>query len=585
MKRLNLFLMLSFLLCLPATGICASVTPKEFLAKMPVKEVTIFKDGHAFVRHEGSVATNENGDVVLDYLPRPVVGTFWAYSADGDIKLKSVTAGKKLVSIDRTALSIPELIEANVGKKVRIREKDDPRSYDATILRIPTRSSEEIQRTSAAGAADALPRRGDVVMLKIAEGVSVVPIAQIEKITFLDTPEEKVAQSEYRNVMTLKLDHQGRRKIKNADVGMFYLQRGVRWIPNYKIDIDGQGNASVKLQATLINELTDLLDVTAHLVIGVPTFAFKDTVDPISLQQTIAQLSTHFQRNARNAYAYSNAIMSQSASYNVRARPAEAPGDALDLGPDLKSGTKNEDLYVFTVEHLTLKKGERMVMPVVEFELKYSDVYIVNLPFSAPPEARHNFNNEQQAQLAALMHAPKATHSIRLINDSKYPITTAPALILRNGRLIAQGMTKYTAVGARGDLDLTTAVDISVKKTDTEAERTPNAVKWGGYNYTRCNLNGKITLTSHKDKPVDLEVRRFVLGNIDTANSDGRIEHLGWNEGGWTATGELPFWWNWYRWPYWWHHFNPVGRTEWDITLQPGKTVELEYAWHYFWRD
>ena len=101
---------------------------------MPVKEVTVFKDGHAFVRHEGSVATNENGDVVLDYLPRPVVGTFWAYSADGDIKLKSATAAKKLVSIDRTALSIPELIEANVG------------------------------------------------------------IAQIEKVIFIDTPEEKVAQ-------------------------------------------------------------------------------------------------------------------------------------------------------------------------------------------------------------------------------------------------------------------------------------------------------------------------------------------------------------------------------------------------------
>jgi len=585
MKRPNLFLMLSFLLFFPGAGIGASVTPKEFLAKMPVKEVTVFKDGHAFVRHEGSVATNEQGDVVLDYLPRPVVGTFWAYSAEAGTTLKSVTAAKKPVSIDRTALSVPELIEANVGKKVRIKEKDDDGFYDATILRIPTRSSEEIERTSAADTTGALPKRGDVVMLRIAEGTRVVGISQIEKITFLDTPEEKVAHFEYRNVMTLKLDHRGRHKTKDANIGMFYLQRGVRWIPNYKIDIDGQGNARVKLQATLINELTDLNDVTAHLVIGVPSFAFKDTVDPISLQQTIAQLSNNFQRNARNAYAYYNAIMSQSAAYSVRARQTEAPGDALDLGPALKSGVKNEDLYVFTVEHLTLKKGQRMVMPVVEFELKYRDVYIVNLPFGAPPEAYRNFNNEQQARLAALMHGPKATHTIRLINDSRYPITTAPALILRNGRLIAQGMTKYTAVGARGDLDLTTAVDISVKKTDTETERTPNAVKWGGYFYTRCNLNGKITLTSHKDKPVDLEVRRFVLGNVDTASNDGGIEHIGWHEGGWLATGELPVWWNWYRWPYWWHHFNPVGRIEWDITLQPGKTVQLEYAWHYFWRD
>ena len=49
---------------------------------LPVKEVTVFKDGHAFVVQEGVLPTNETGSVVLDSLPAPVIGTFCAYSAD-----------------------------------------------------------------------------------------------------------------------------------------------------------------------------------------------------------------------------------------------------------------------------------------------------------------------------------------------------------------------------------------------------------------------------------------------------------------------------------------------------------------------
>ena len=590
MKRnavLSIIVLMS-VLCM-ASVYASPVMPGEFLAKMPVKEITVFKDGHAFVRHEGSMGVNADGRVVLDYLPRPVIGTFWTYSADEAAAVQSVTASKELVAVERTALSIAELIEANIGKKVRVKEQNDPQYYDAWVARIPTRTSEEIAQTSAdAPQHSPLPVRGEVVMLKTAEGLKVVPIAQIERITFLDAPEEKLAQYEQRNVMTIKVAGKKGPRPERAEVGMLYLQRGIRWIPSYHVDIDGEGKAVVKLQATLVNELTDLEDVTVHLVIGVPTFAFKDTVDPISLEQTIAQLSNHFQQNAGNAYGFPNAIRSQvrdsSASYAPPADTPAGPGESLDLGPEVTSGAKNEDLYVFTVEHLTLKKGERMVLPVVEFALTYRDVYILELPFSPPPEVCNNFNNQQQDELARLMRAPKAMHGIRFKNDTKYPVTTAPALIFRQGQLIAQGMTKYTPVGATGDLEMTAAVDILVKKTDVETARVPNAVNWCGYEFARCDLKGTIKLTSHKDGPVEIEVRRFVLGTVDGADAEGKVEHLGWAEGGWSTGGKSPTWWNWYGWPYWWHHMNPVGRVEWRRTLEPGETVSLEYTWHYFWR-
>jgi hypothetical protein len=553
------------------------------LANMPVTEITVFKDGHAFVLHEGKMSTNTNGNVVLDYLPRPIIGTFWAYSADPKVKLSSVVSGTHVVSVERTALTIPELIEGNIGAKVRINEAGLG-AYETTILGIPTRSSEELGRINPPGSPDKLPQRGRIVLLKFEGGVKAVPIENIKEVTFLDEPKLQRADEEFRNIMTLNLDWGKRKSEQAVDVGMVYVQRGVRWIPNYRVDIDGKGNAIVKLQATIINELTDVEDVKAHLVIGVPKFAFEETPDPISLQQTVAQLSSHFRRDSQTAYAFSNMIMSQ-ASTPVRHTEVSGGNEVLDMGPDVAGSGKNEDLYIFTLEHITLKKGQRMIVPVAEYKLKYRDVFILDLPFGPPPEVRHHFNNDQQAKLAQLYHAPKVMHKIRLANNAKCPLTTAPALILRQGRVIAQGMMTYTAVGASSDLELTTAVDIAVEKLDKETDRIPNAAKWDGYTYARSNLTGTIHLTNRRTETVDLEIRRSVLGHIDSANHKGEIEHLGRHEGEWMTSNGLPFWWHWYNWPHWWYHFNAVGRVTWKYELETSKSVELEYNWHYFWRQ
>ena len=563
------------------TDAAANASEAAF-ANMPVKEITIFKDGHAFVLHEGKMPTGTDGNVTIDYLPRPIIGTFWAYSASANAKLTGVVSEKRIVPVKRTALTIPELIEGNIGAKVRITEAGLA-PYETTIVGIPTRSTEELSIAGPPGSPEKLPQRGDIVLLKFEGGVKAVPISRIQEVTFLDEPRLQLAGEQFRDTMTLKLNWGRRKPEQDVEVGMVYVQRGIRWIPSYRIDIDGRGNAAVKLQATIINELADVENVKAHLVIGVPKFAFENTPDPISLQQTVAQLSRHFRPDSQSAYAFSNMIMTQA---EMPVRRADVPDSSgtLDLGPEVAGSGKNEDLYIFTLEHVTLKKGQRMVVPVAEYELKYQDVFVLDLPFGPPPEVRHNLNSQQQAQLAQLYHSPKVMHKIRLANNADCPLTTAPAMILRQGRIIAQGMTTYTAIGASSDLELTAAVDIAVEKLDKETERIPDAVKWDGYSYARSNLIGTITLTNRRSDTVSLEIRRSILGQIDSASYEGSIEHLGRHEGGWMEPASRPFWWGWYNWPYWWYHFNAVGRVSWECELEPGKSIELEYQWHYFWR-
>lgn len=576
------------LLLFAAVSIAQTVAPLSALARMPVKEVTVFKDGHVFVLHEGSVPTDESGNVLMDYLPAPVLGTFWPYSSDRNVKLHSVTASQRQVMVEQTALNLNELLEANAGAEVVITEKPaagdkEPIKHVGTIIGIPVRSSAELRTTGLPNSRERLPDRGNVILLKTNDGVRAVTIENIRDVTFRNSHKAKISQAEFRNLLTLKFDWGSRRPEKSANVGLVYLQKGIRWIPNYRITLDGNGNATVKLQATLINELIDLESATANLVIGVPTFTFKDTLDPMALQQEANRLSQYFDSSNRSGLVNSNYVAVQTARMGEqRSQEDSLP---VNLGPDLPESGKSEDLFIFTLRNLTLKKGERMVVPVAEFTIPYQDIYTLDLPFAPPPEFRARFDSQQQSEMARLLNAPKVSHKFRLTNKSNYPLTTAPALIVRGDRVLAQGMMTYTAVGASTDLEITQAIDVRVSKSEAEVRRTPNAVRWQNYDYARVDLSGTISLTNFRNQPVALEITRHALGNIDTADNNGTISKVNVLEDGeYMPVGGYPSWWRSSSWPEWWNHLNGIGRINWKFSLEPGKKIELKYGWHYFWR-
>lgn len=574
-----------------AAAASGQAAPPGALAQLPVREITVFKDGHAFVLHEGTMPVDASGNVVMDYLPTPVLGTFWAHSADTKAQLTSVVASQHRVRVDRTALNLRDLIEGNIGARVVISEvpagpNAQPRSYPATIVRVPQRSGEELEKTGLPNSGEKLPEKGTLVLLETDGGTRVVPFDRIFDVTFQNAPNPQATSEEFRNLLTLHLEWQGGKPSSEAAVGMSYLQKGLRWIPNYKVDLDGKGRATIKLEATLINEIADMQDVTANLVVGVPTFAFQDMVDPISLQQTVARLSPYFDQNALSATRISNAIMAQvAAPASAEGREAADLRAPPDLGPEIAGAQKNEDLFVYTVRHVSLRKGQRMVLPVHEVTLPYKDVFTVEIPFAIPPEIRREdmrLNDAQQRDLARLLRDPKALHAVRLSNKSSYPLTTAPALVMRDGRILAQGLMTYTAIGADGDLPITQAVEIGVKKQDKELKRVPNAETWQGREYGRVDLAGNITITNRRDQPVELEVVRYTLGNLTEAPG-GRIEMVNVVEDA-SLAGWLPPWWPWYAWPDWWFHFNGVGKVSWKVTLEAGKAVDLAYAWNHYWR-
>jgi hypothetical protein len=279
-------------------------------------------------------------------------------------------------------------------------------------------------------------------------------------------------------------------------------------------------------------------------------------------------------------------MMTQVARGGEHHAPRAAPVPEANLGPDVAASGKSEDLYVYTVKKVTLKKGQRMVLPVSQATLDYKDVYSLELPFAPPPEYRRSINPTQAQELARLLNAPKVVHKLRLENTgrSSQPLTTAPALIVKENRVLAQGMMTYTAPGASTDLTLTTAIDVKVKKTDKEIRRTPNAANWQGSQLQRVELEGSLQFSNLGSKEIELEVIRHVLGNVEEAGKDGKVEMVNlFEDGGHVQVGDYPYWWGWYSWPGWWSHYNGIGRITWKVRMEQGKSVSLPYKWHYYW--
>jgi hypothetical protein len=145
-------------------------------------------------------------------------------------------------------------------------------------------------------------------------------------------------------------------------------------------------------------------------------------------------------------------------------------------------------------------------------------------------------------------------------------------------------MMTFASAGATEDLPITTALEFQAKRTDNETKRTPDAVRINGSSYSRVDLQGTVTLTSHRPQPTEVEITRSVLGSADSADHDGKVERVNVFDGAESLGMDYPYWWNWYGWPAWWNHLNGIGRITWKITVAPNQPVDLGYQWHYFWQ-
>lgn len=168
-------------------------------------------------------------------------------------------------------VDLQQLVEANTGRKARL--KDAQGDEFAGVLRPLKRRVDSDASAS-------------ILVIESDSGSRALTLGSVRWIEIEGTPVRTLSRKETKERLTLQLAGSG----SDGKVGVVYVQQGLRWIPSYKLDIDGEGRARVQLQAALQNDLIDLVDATVHLVVGVPSFRFADLIDPIALERELAQV-------------------------------------------------------------------------------------------------------------------------------------------------------------------------------------------------------------------------------------------------------------------------------------------------------
>jgi hypothetical protein len=532
---------------------------------LPITEVTVFKDGHALVIHEGHVTPDKDGRVLFTDLPSPLLGTFWPTSFDSGRRLVAVRAGERDVETTTPAESLAELIKANPGAEVLLREKDQA-SYPCRL-------------SSGKGG----PIRGNLLHVDFEMRERVIPLELVRDITFLDPKSMKEAPRVTKS-RVIEIEFEPTDTQKSVHAGLSYVQSGLRWIPSYRVTLDGEGAARVELRATLVNDLRNLHNCRVNLVVGVPSFEFKNQLDPMGLSDLVRAVMENpmFVNNPIASNFANNIMNSQVASFGDASQGASQGGTTMD--PGVVASEAQSNLFFYTLKGITLKRGERMSVMVGTFDLEYEDVYTLDLPFQEYRGTSYSRGNANADLWSRLAKAPKIQHLVELRNSTNGPLTTAPAMVIDRGRVIAQGMLRYTPTGGKCRIPMTSVIDVRVSVEDLEVARFPGTLELDTVKYHRVELDGKVSLRSLSKKPMRVQVSRYLIGRADSTPQGGTRTTIG------TSDELTEFeWGNLSRsslstWPGWWSHVNALERFRWTVDVDPGKTVDLEYKWAYYWR-
>jgi hypothetical protein len=528
-----------------------------------VVRAAIFKNGFGFVFRRVHVRA---GTVVrIDGAPQAVLGTLWAYATEGDVSVRSFRAVEGKGREDADCDSVPALLRAHVGKRVRLSR------------RVEGGGSETMEGTvdRSLGGNLFLLRTGEPAPGRTAFS------ADAWEVTFVDDPATACFEEIDRTQLLIEVGGRGEGTIEYTA-----LESGLKWVPEYRVQRTSSNRARISLQGTLVNDAADLADAEIDLMVGVPHYLMSGTLSPMVIRGALERVGAAAAATPAGGWArredFSNAIQTQMVvSYEGN--------DTLQGGASVEmAGSEAGDageLHLYHIEHVSLGKGERSIVPILSAEVPVEDVYKWTVNGSMA-NALSWLDRAGQGDGWAIERVAeqRVWHHLRMRNGTELPWTTGPAVIFDGDRVVAQDLITYTPAGASTDLRVTMAADVLVEWNDVETDRDRSALRRNSTMYDRIRGTGELVIRSRKTDPITVVVVRRMLGEIVDPDRGGTVRTEPGGGGSWSPglafsrSRDYAFVYDdWAR-----AQVNSPSSCEWRIEVRPGRDERLGYGFRYY---
>ncbi|GEM_PF-3884245 len=458
--------------CIVVSMLCvlswtAQATELPFLAAK-VKTLVTFKDGTVFVMKEGKVKVGADGMVVTAPISNAAFGTVGVTSQTPGVTVNMLTASAAPDS-QQAARSFVEARRSATGRPVEVLRRGNDNLIQGELLGLhnPSGIATQLGMPKVTGQ-DEL-----ILTIKQADGmISLLPMSEVESWRFLDS--EALDRDPDQTGQHLRIALEGTQPGQEVSVAYYYLWKGVRWTPSYVLERTKQGRVQLELQGEIANQLLDLKGSDLHLVVGVPNFMFLDEASPMVAQKTLQQVTTvlqetpifsnDFARNARFTQVTMNGLAANAAPIEVR---QPEPGAAPAL-PDVQSSDAGS-LHLFRVQDVDLAKGERAIVKLAQMDLGCRDLVTWEIADQRVRRANHQPGPQDRAA-NPLIH-------YWLLSAQDTPLTTGPALVMKDGVALSQDQIYYTPRNSEGRFKVGTAVGVVGVAEETVLLREPGSME------------------------------------------------------------------------------------------------------------
>jgi len=604
-------ILLTALLRAQAPGLAAAA-PGEL--RIRTERAVVFKDGYALLVKEGRGTVAPDGTLFTREVPdSAVLGSFWASCAASPIR--SMRAEWIEESLERAfespCLSVRDLLAANAGREVTLTlqwpeerqvtcrilgllEHDatsagaaapapqafasDPSPWLAGSRRtLPVADDAGAAPTAGSTTTALTPVGGQYVAIELPGAGAggeptqrIVPVADVRSIAGTGLArtcvrKERVEMREKRLTFVLGPEAAGREVV----LRILYFTPGLRWIPTYRLAGELDRTGELELQAEILNELEDLDGAVLDLVVGVPSFRFGQLISPLSLERSLRNvLQQAAPQLMGQGNAFSNALFSQR-SGELRAEPIAAPS-AVEMPDELAAGGE-QDMFVYTVPNLTLRRSARATVALWSSKLDLRHLYTFDVrmvrDLSRGQAAIPNAATPSPLELAK----HEIWHQLEMRNAGTVPWTTGAALVIQGNLPLGQDLLTYTPVGGTTLLPITVAVDVRGEFEERQVSIEPDAIVWDGRSYARVIKRGILRVTNFKKEAVSVRIRAGSGGKVVSAEGGPQILLREFAASDWQNSGYD-------------HRLNGHSDLTWNLTLEAGASREVSFEVEMFLR-